>query len=93
MGASQKTMPDAQIPIMIMTPEITGHDGEKLQIQKHPNWQPFAFEAIECKVDTEQEAKNEYAKYRQWLIAKEKDFVDKQQKKIQAGEVKRKEEE
>jgi len=22
MGASQKTMPDAQIPVMIMTPEI-----------------------------------------------------------------------
>jgi hypothetical protein len=32
MGASQKTMPDAQIPIMIMTPEVAGSDSEKPQI-------------------------------------------------------------
>ena len=90
MGASQKTMPDAQIPIMIMTPAISLVAVEKLKIKQHPNWQPYSFEAVECWPDTESEDKNEYAKFRKWLIKKEQDFVAKQIKKIQEGEVKKK---
>lgn len=79
-GASQKTMPEAQIPVMIMTPNKDIISMDKQQIKIHPNWQPYAFECVDLELNKEQEASNEYAKYRKWLISKEKDFVAKQLK-------------
>ena len=70
-------MPDAQIPILIMTPSVSCL-ADKLQIYNHPNWQPYAFECLELTNNLEEEEKNEYAKYRKWLIQKEKEFVSKQ---------------
>ena len=53
---------------MIMTPSIECITIEKQKIKVHPNWQPYAFEALELKLDTAEEEKNEYAKFRKWLI-------------------------
>lgn len=80
MGASQKTLPDAQIPVMIMTPSISCLQLNKPKIQQHPNWQPYAFDNVECRISEEAESKNEYATYRNWLIAKEQEFVQKYSK-------------
>lgn len=70
-------MPEAQIPVMIMTPNIDIINMDKQMIKVHPNWQPYAFECVDLQLNKEQEAANEYAKYRRWLISKEKDFVAK----------------
>ena len=35
-GAKQKTMPDAQIPVIIMTPNINIPNHEKVKIKQHP---------------------------------------------------------
>mmetsp|Transcript_12749 Transcript_12749/g.21502 ORF Transcript_12749/g.21502 Transcript_12749/m.21502 type:complete len:450 (+) Transcript_12749:3-1352(+) len=80
-GASQKTMPEAQIPVMIMTPSISCVQIQKPKIQQHPGWEPYAFECIEFSVPPESEEKNEYCKFRRWLIKKEMEFVAQQQKK------------
>lgn len=53
---------------MIMTPSIECITIEKQKIKVHPNWQPYAFEALELKLDPAEEEKNEYAKFRKWLI-------------------------
>jgi hypothetical protein len=37
-GASQKTMPEAQIPVMIMTPNKDVPYMGKQMIKVHPNW-------------------------------------------------------
>jgi hypothetical protein len=81
-GASQKTMPEAQIPIMIMTPNKDMPSMEKQKIKAHPNWQPYAFDCVECSISPEKEAANEYAKYRKWLIQKEMEFVNTQKQKL-----------
>ena len=46
-GASQKTMPEAQIPIMIMTPNKAVIQLHKPKIKEHPEWEPYAFENID----------------------------------------------
>ena len=74
-GASQKTMPQAQIPVMIMTPSKPCVSFDKQKIKEHPQWQPYAFDTVECHLSMEKESTNEYAKYRKWLIQKERDFV------------------
>jgi hypothetical protein len=74
-------MPDAQIPVMIMTPNNSCLSAtEKPNIQKHPYWNPYAFDALELEVNKKSDEANDYGKYRRWLILKEKEFVDKQQK-------------
>jgi hypothetical protein len=35
---SQKSMPEAQIPVMIMTPSKSIFSAEKQMIKEHPNW-------------------------------------------------------
>lgn len=82
-GASQKTMPEAQIPIMIMTPNTSCVQTQKQKIKEHPNWQPYVFDCLEFSMSEENEGKNEYAKYRKWLIQKEKEFVEQQKKKLE----------
>ena len=77
-GASQKTMPEAQIPIMIMTPNKSCILLDKPKTKKHPMWQPYGFEALDFHVSEETEKDNEYAQYRKWLIQKEKEFVEEQ---------------
>lgn len=49
-------------------------------IKKHPKWEPYVFEGLELMIDKAVEANNEYARYRKWLIQKEKEFVESQQK-------------
>lgn len=80
-GASQKTMPEAQIPVMIMTPSKDCVIGGKSKIKEHPNWQPYAFDCVEFSVSPESEKANEYTQFRRWLIKKEQDFVQKQKEK------------
>ena len=46
-GASQKTMPEAQIPVMIMTPNKDVPYMGKQMIKVHPNWQPYAFDTVD----------------------------------------------
>jgi hypothetical protein len=70
-------MPDAQIPVMILTPNNSCMTLTKSNVQKHPNWNPYAFETLELKISDEGEYNNEYAKYRKNLIEKEKEFVAK----------------
>jgi hypothetical protein len=81
---------------MIMTPDVSCISLSKAKIQQHPNWQPYGFENIECKISDENESKNEYAKYRKWLILKEQEFVDnqqtEQQKQLKISETKKLEE-
>lgn len=69
-GASQKTMPEAQIPIMIMTPNKSNMLLEKPKFKQHPAWEPYAFETMEFTMTAEQEEKSEYCKFRKWLIDK-----------------------
>lgn len=91
-GATQKTMPDAQIPIMIMTPNNSCLSTYSMKINKHPNWQPYAFEAVDMAPNVQADAANEYAKYRRFLIQKEKEFVAKQSAssdKVKAEEAKK----
>jgi len=68
-------MPDAQIPVMILTPSKSCLTIEKAKIKEHPNWNPYAFDSLEFQVSHESESKNEYAEYRRDLIEKEKAFV------------------
>mmetsp|Transcript_1933 Transcript_1933/g.2783 ORF Transcript_1933/g.2783 Transcript_1933/m.2783 type:complete len:101 (+) Transcript_1933:1134-1436(+) len=75
-------MPEAQIPLMIMTPNHSCMMAEKPKIQQHPNWQPYAFDFVEFTMTPEKEQANEYGKYRKWLIEKEKEFVEQQKDKI-----------
>ena len=75
-------MPEAQIPVMIMTPNKSCFQIEKQKIKQHPDWQPYAFDCVECAIAPEKEEANEYAKYRKWLIKKEMDFVATQKEKI-----------
>jgi len=75
-------MPDAQIPLMIMTPSKSCILAEKPKINEHPNWQPYAFDCLEFTTTAEQEKANEYAGYRKWLIKKEMEFVQAQQEKL-----------
>lgn len=85
-------MPDAQIPVMIMTPEIECINIDKKMIKKHPNWEPYAFAAMELEIDAKAEEKNEYAKFRKWLIDQEKKFVQKElEKQTKTEEVKKEE--
>ena len=44
-------------------------------------WQPYSFDFLELTMDKVEEKKNEYAKYRKWLIKKEKEYVEDQIKK------------
>jgi len=37
-GASSKTMPEAQIPIMVMTPNKSSIRLDKEKIKLHPEW-------------------------------------------------------
>lgn len=67
-GAKQKTMQEAQIPLMIMTPNKSCIIFEKSKISQHPKWSPFAFECIEFFITPESEKANEYATFRKWLI-------------------------
>ena len=75
-------MPEAQIPVMIMTPNKSCVSFEKQKIKQHPNWQPYAFDCLDCSISPEKEEANEYAKYRKWLIQKEQDFVKSQKEKL-----------
>ena len=63
-------MPEAQIPIMIMTPSKSSMLIEKPKIKQHPQWEPYAFETMEFALTAEQEDKSEYCKFRKWLIDK-----------------------
>ena len=74
-------MPDAQIPVIIMTPNKAVPHHEKSKVKQHPLWQPYSFDFLELNLDKQEEEKNEYAKYRKWLIKKEKDYVEEQIKK------------
>ena len=74
-------MPEAQIPVMLMTPNKDVPYMGKQLIKVHPNWQPYAFDTVDLQLNKETESANEYAKYRKWLIAKEKEFVLEQEKK------------
>ena len=69
-------MPEAQIPIMIMTPNKSCVLLDKPKIKQHPMWQPYGFEHLQFHVPAESEDANEYATYRKWLIQKEKEFVE-----------------
>lgn len=60
---------------MIVTPNQSIMQIAKLNIKQHPNWQPTIYENLELYQTKEQEDKNEYAKFRKWLIEKEKEFV------------------
>ena len=71
---------------MIMTPEVSVISIEKQKILVHPNWQPYAFGALELEVDPAVVEKNEYAKFRTWLIDQEKKFVQKELEKLQLVE-------
>lgn len=75
-GASQKTMPEAQIPIIIMTPNKSSMSIEKAKIKQHPAWEPYAFPELDFALTKEQEQKSEYAKFRQWLIEKVSETTD-----------------
>lgn len=68
-------MPEAQIPIIIMTPNKSMMSIEKPKITQHPQWEPYAFPELDFAMTKDQEQKSEYAKFRLWLIEKEKDFV------------------
>ena len=59
---------------------------DKPKFKQHPAWEPYAFETIEFYVTPEQEEKSEYAKFRKWLIEKEKEFVQDQMKKNEEKE-------
>lgn len=63
-------MPEAQIPIMIMTPNKSSMLLEKSKIKQHPAWEPYAFENLSFELTPEQEEKSEYCKFRKWLIDK-----------------------
>ena len=78
-------MPEAQIPVMIMTPKPSCFLIEKQKIKQHPDWQPYAFDCMECAISPEKEEANEYAKYRKWLIQKEMEFVKGQKEKLGSG--------
>jgi len=40
-------MPEAQIPVMIMTPNKDVPYMGKQMIKVHPNWQPYAFDTVD----------------------------------------------
>lgn len=77
MGASQKTMPEAQIPIVIMTPNVSVLQIQKQKIQQHPHWEPYAYSLSEISIAEEVQSKNEYCKFRRWIINREIEFVEK----------------
>ena len=77
-------MPDAQIPVMILTPYKSCLLLDKAKIKQHPNWSPYAFDILEFHVSYESDSKNEYAKYRKGLIEKEKKFVQEHLAKQQS---------
>lgn len=63
-------MPEAQIPIIIMTPNKSMMSIEKPKITQHPQWEPYAFPELDFAMTKDQEQKSEYAKFRLWLIEK-----------------------
>lgn len=63
-------MPEAQIPIIIMTPNKSMMSLDKAKSKQHPAWEPYAFPNLDFALTTEQEQKSEYAKFRTWLIDK-----------------------
>ena len=79
-------MPDAQIPVMLLTPSNSCMSIEKLKVKSHPNWNPYAFDTLELSISKESEDKNEYATYRKLLIEKEKQFVQEYIKKTKGKE-------
>ena len=72
MGAGQKTMPEAQIPVMIMTPiKSTLSSSSKSQVAEMGGaWEPIVFDSPELYMTAEMEAANDYARFRRWLIQK-----------------------
>jgi len=62
-------MPEAQIPIMLMTPNKSMME-EKSKVKAHPQWQPYAFDCQEFSITPEQEKESEYCQFRRWLISK-----------------------
>jgi len=63
-------MPEAQIPIIVMTPNKSMMMVEKPKHKQHPEWEPYAFPNLDFALTKEQEAKSEYCKFRKWLIDK-----------------------
>lgn len=67
-------MPEAQIPIMIMTPNKAVIQLTKPKIKQHPEWEPYCFDNIDFYLTPEQEELSEYCKFRKWLIDKVSEY-------------------
>lgn len=67
-ATKDRSMPDAQIPVMIMTPNKKCIQIEKLKSLQHPCWEPHMFDYMEFSIDKKEEANNETARRRMKLI-------------------------
>lgn len=50
-ATKDRSMPDAQIPVMIMTPNKKCIQIEKLKSLQHPCWEPHVFDYMEFSID------------------------------------------
>lgn len=72
-GSALRSLPEASIPIMIMTPSKNVMDTEKPKRKKHPKWDPYSYKLKDFFLTPEEEHDSQpYSKYRKWLIEREK---------------------
>ena len=69
-------MPETSIPLMMMTPDKKVINTVKSKVKYHPGWKPYDYKLKEFWLTADQENEaHPYARYRKWLIQREKDFV------------------
>jgi hypothetical protein len=54
-GSALRSLPEASIPIMIMTPSSNVMDTEKPRRKKHPRWEPYAYKLKDFYLTPEEE--------------------------------------
>ena len=75
-----KSMSEATMPIIIMSPSRNVMNTDKPRRKIHPNWQPYEYKLKEYWLTEEDENHLPYYHYRKQLLDKEKEFVDSMQK-------------
>ena len=67
---------EANLPVLVMTPSLDILSNEKPKRKIHPGWDPYLYGHKELYMTLEDDLRNPYAKYRKWLIQREKDYVE-----------------